>query len=41
MLWRGRPLTSREVFFASIAVSTTRTGLRVKVHPDYNPCHRH
>jgi hypothetical protein len=30
MNWRGRPLTSHEVVVATIAATTTRTGLRVK-----------
>lgn len=34
MNWRGRPLTSHEVFVQSIAATTTRTGLRVTAHLD-------
>ncbi|GLL08829.1 ISAzo13 family transposase [Dactylosporangium matsuzakiense] len=34
MNWRGRPLTSHEVILASIAATTTRTGLRVHAELD-------
>src|SRR6266480_1617687 len=34
MNWRGRPLTSHEVVVASIAATTTRTGLRVRAELD-------
>jgi hypothetical protein len=34
MNWRGRPLTSHEVIVASIAATTTRTGLRVHAELD-------
>jgi transposase len=33
MNWRGRPLTSHEVIVATIAATTTRTGLRVHAEP--------
>ena len=33
MNWRGRPLTSHEVIVATIAATTTRTGLRVRAEP--------
>ena len=35
MNWRGRPLTSHEVIVATIAATTTRTGLTV--HADWTP----
>jgi Rhodopirellula transposase DDE domain len=34
MNWRGRPLTSHEVIVATIAATTTRTGLRVHAELD-------
>jgi hypothetical protein len=34
MNWRGRPLTSHEVIVASIAATTTRTGLKVHAELD-------
>jgi transposase len=34
MNWRGRPLTSHEVIVATIAATTTRTGLRVRAELD-------
>ncbi len=34
MNWRGRPLTSHEVIVASIAATTTRTGLTVRAELD-------
>jgi Rhodopirellula transposase DDE domain/Helix-turn-helix of DDE superfamily endonuclease len=34
MNWRGRPLTSHDVIVASIAATTTRTGLRVHAELD-------
>jgi hypothetical protein len=36
MNWRGRPLTSHEVVVATIAATTTRTGLQVKAALDEN-----
>jgi hypothetical protein len=36
MNWRGRPLASHEVIVASIAATTTRTGLRVHAELDTN-----
>lgn len=36
MNWRGRPLTSHEVFVQSIAATTTRTGLPVMAELDTN-----
>jgi len=36
MNWRGRPLSSHEVVVATIAATTTRTGLRVKAALDEN-----
>jgi transposase len=38
MNWRGRPLTSHEVIVATIAATTTRTGLRVRAELDTRPC---
>jgi hypothetical protein len=37
MNWRGRPLTSHEVIVNTIAATTTRTGLKVRVELDTNP----
>jgi len=37
MKWRGRPLTTHEVIVASIAATTTRTGLHVHAELDTNP----
>jgi hypothetical protein len=36
MNWRGRPLSSHEVVVATIAATTTRTGLRVNAMLDDN-----
>jgi RNA-directed DNA polymerase len=36
MNWRGRPLTSHEVMVATIAATTSRTGLRVRATLDTN-----
>jgi hypothetical protein len=36
MNWRGRPLSSHEVIVATIAATTTRTGLRVHAQLDTN-----
>jgi Rhodopirellula transposase DDE domain len=38
MNWRGRPLTSHEVIVATIAATTTRTGLRVRAELDTSTC---
>ena len=39
MNWRGRPLTSYQVIVASIAATTTRTGLRVHAELDTSTYH--